>query len=368
MTDSAKPTQQEPGTVLIVDDDQIMRHILRHLLESNGHLVEEAADGLNIMELVSHTRPDLILLDAMIPGMDGFEICRLLQTLPTNERVPVLIITALEEEEYVDRAFEAGAVDYVNKPINFAVLKQRVRRLIDMRRLEQMRDELTQMIVHDMKNPIATIRGFSEILLADLSDNADASDLLNRIYFNSNYLLDMAMMLLDMSRIEEGKLMLRPQPRHVHEVLSEAQDAFRWMAQSYSVTVKILACESDIEYTLDWTLIGRVLGNLISNAIKHSPEGSTIELSCMFDPSNGLKISVRDYGEGIAPEDQKIIFEKFKQATKRARGSRHDTGLGLTFSKLATEAHGGTIELQSDIGQGATFTMCFPPQTVPALP
>jgi DNA-binding response OmpR family regulator len=149
MTDFAQPAQQEPGTILIVDDDQIMRHLLRHLLESDGHVVHEAEDGNNIMEVLATTRPDLILLDAMIPGIDGFEICRMIQTLPANERVPVLIITALEEEEYVDRAFEAGAVDYVNKPINFAVLRQRVRRLIAMRRLEQMRDELTQMIVHD---------------------------------------------------------------------------------------------------------------------------------------------------------------------------------------------------------------------------
>jgi signal transduction histidine kinase len=139
------------------------------------------------------------------------------------------------------------------------------------------------------------------------------------------------------------------------------------MAQSYNVAVTITACEPDIQYTLDWTLIGRVLGNLISNAIKHSPEGSVIELSCNFDLTQGLGISVRDYGEGIAPEDQKLIFEKFKQATKRKRGSRNDTGLGLTFSKLATEAHGGKIELQSAVGKGATFTVFFPPQTIPVM-
>ena len=133
----------------------------------------------------------------------------------------------------------------------------------------------------------------------------------------------------------------------------------------HGVNLEVGHCDEQIVFTLDWTLIKRVLANLVSNAIKHSAPQSTVTLFCNYventpECAGYLELSVSDKGEGIAEQDQKRIFEKFAQASQRTRGSRMDTGLGLTFCKLATEANGGKIELKSALGTGSTFTLVFP--------
>jgi two-component system sensor histidine kinase/response regulator len=359
---SISPAVQLPATILVADDDANLRFMLRHLLEGEGYTVAEAEDGLQTWEMIGQIRPDLILLDAVMPEKSGFEVCNEIQALPAGERIPVLMLTGLDDEESVDRAFEVGAVDFVTKPMHWPVLRQRVRRLLTTRQIEQMRDNLIQMIVHDMKNPISTIRGFAEMLLAEDNNNELLNDSLTRIYHSSDRLLEMTMMILDIGRLEEGKLVLRRSTRAVYEILQEVKESYTWMATNYQVQIEVEGCDPGLTSALDWNLITRVLGNLLGNAIKHSPPDSTVQLCCVLaeSPEPALHISVIDQGEGISEQDQSRIFEKFSQVSERRRGSRNDTGLGLTFCKLATEAHGGRIEVVSAIDQGATFTLIFP--------
>ncbi len=360
MTNSATPPIN--ASVLIVDDDANTRFLLRHFLEREGYTIEEAEDGIQAIEMYEHLRPSIVLLDAVMPGKDGFEVCAWLQSAPPSERTPVLMITGLEDQESVDRAFEAGAVDYVTKPIHWAVLRQRLRRVILTRQLEKLRDDLTQMIVHDMKNPISTIRGYAQVLLEDPFEEDWRADAIARIYHSSTKLLDMTMMILDIGRLEENKLVLQRSERTVLEVFAEVKDSFNWVAQDRQIRLEIAECDPNLSGSLDWGLIQRVLANLISNAFKHSPAGSSVTLSarCSDDGYPRLYLSVTDQGEGIAMQDRARIFEKFTQATHRVGGSRTDTGLGLTFSKLATEAHGGVIELESELGVGSRFTLILP--------
>jgi signal transduction histidine kinase len=225
-----------------------------------------------------------------------------------------------------------------------------------------MRDDLTQMIVHDMKNPISLIRGYSDMLLQDPSSGQWRDDAISRIFQSSNKLLDMTMMILDIGRLEEGKLTLQRAPGSATQALREVKEGFSLAERDRHVNIEIESDSQDIIADLDWGLIQRVLSNLVSNAVKHSPEKSTILLSCgsVNRPDRYLVLSVTDHGEGIAAQDRERIFDKFTQAAARAHGSRTDTGLGLTFCKLATEAHGGTIELQSEVGVGSKFTLLLP--------
>src|SRR5579862_4421823 len=160
--------------ILIADDDPNLRMMLRAAMEQEGYAVFEADDGQQALDCYATVAPDLVLLDALMPNMDGFEVCKALKMQAS--RIPVLMITALEESEAVDYAFEVGAVDYITKPIHWAVLKQRVRRLLMTRELEQMRDNLTQMIVHDMKNPIGTIQGYAEYILQTMQLTEELHD------------------------------------------------------------------------------------------------------------------------------------------------------------------------------------------------
>src|SRR5258708_36027105 len=340
--------QNVRGAILVGDDDPTTRTLLRHLLETDGFVVEDAEDGLGVLEKYTTFQPDLVLLDAVMPEPDGFEVCQRLQQMPGGDRVPILIITALEDEASIERAFEIGAVDYVTKPVYWPVLRQRVKRLVESHHLEKMRDDLIQMIVHDMKNPISTIRGYAEVLLADPPQDAEMPDALTRIYHSSNNLLNMTMMILDIGRLEEGKMILEPVEGNLCSLLAEVKDSFEWMAQNYRVHIELAECDQSLRLTMDWPLIQRILANLVSNAIKHSQPEGRVWIASTYDPglSSTLRLSVQDEGEGISEQDQKRIFDKFTQAAGRKKGSRIDTGLGLTFCKLAIQGQGATIYLQ----------------------
>jgi PleD family two-component response regulator len=151
-------------TVLIADDDPTMRLLIRRNLQKQGYEVIVAEDGEQSLQLYIENLPDLVLLDAMMPKYTGFEVCSELQKFPGARRAPVMMITWLNDEASVDKAFESGAIDYVTKPIHWAVLRQRVQRILTNRHLEKLRDDLIHMIVHDLKNPLSAISGYMEIL------------------------------------------------------------------------------------------------------------------------------------------------------------------------------------------------------------
>jgi diguanylate cyclase (GGDEF)-like protein len=164
-------TQPESALILVADDDAFIRHMLTRYLEREGYRVVEAANGEDALDLYFCYLPDLVLLDALMPVVDGFEVCHRLQQLTQDQMAPVLMITGLEDEKSVDQAFEIGVADYVTKPINWAVLRQRVRRLIQQHRLElQLREanyQLQQLTLIDSLTQIANRRRFDEYLLQE---------------------------------------------------------------------------------------------------------------------------------------------------------------------------------------------------------
>jgi two-component system, sensor histidine kinase and response regulator len=357
---SARPVT---GSILITDDDPSMRMMLRRVLHRDGFTVWEAEDGIQALKFcATHHAPDIMLVDAMMPNLDGFGLCEELQRL--GIKTSILIITGLDDEESVDRAFKVGAIDYVTKPIHWPVLRQRVKRIMQAKELEQMKDDLTTMIVHDMKNPLSTIRGYAELMLQDRNPDAWNLESVSRIYHNSVKLLNMTMMILDIGRLEEGKMPLQPSQRPVMDALVETQQAFEWMATDHDVHLAVHADDPAVAAILDWNLITRVIGNLVSNAIKHSKVGSTVIITAGTN-EECLLLSVIDQGEGISEEDQKMIWNRFTQAKLRRSGTLLDTGLGLTFCKLAVETHGGRIDLKSELGYGSQFTLVLPGVLVP---
>ncbi len=361
----------EKHLILVADDDRGTRNITRRVMEREGYEVIEAEDGEDCLEKYNKFRPDLVLLDGMMPILDGFEACAQLRQLPQGEQLPILMVTALEDNTSVDKAFAAGATDYITKPIHWAVLRQRVRRLLAARHLEKIRSDLTHMIVHDMKTPLMAISSYVDIILEEEIDDSipiNQLDILQRIQRNGRSLLDMTNMILDLQRMEEGKLALNLSENSACEVLQQVAENLNWMAQSYGVNIQLECPQPELVYTLDWGLMSRVLVNLVTNAIKHSVHGGNVTLKTQGIANSlkpGLLIAVKDEGEGIAMEDQKRIFERYTQATVRQGGSRTDSGLGLTFCKMAVEAQGGRIELQSTPNLGSTFSLIFPSSSLP---
>jgi len=362
---STSSNQRPNVVILIADDDPTTRMMLGQFLLDEGYQAIEAADGVQALEMVDQEHPALILLDALMPGLDGFEVCLELQRKPERTRPPVLMITGLDDRESVDRAFSVGANDYVTKPIHWAVLRQRIRRLLHTRQLERFREDLTNMLVHDMKNPLSVIKGYADITIQDLEAQPDQAWIVERLKFMqyaSEDLLRLVMMLLDVARLEEGQLTLNRTCRPVIDALRAVQQSTTWAAHARDIALAIDCPDEALTALLDWPLIHRVLTNLVTNAVKHSAEGTTVILAGYGtnESSPHIYLSVQDEGEGIPPEDQERIFERFIQGSHREYGTALDTGLGLTFCKLATEAHGGTIRVESRLGQGAKFTLQLP--------
>jgi two-component system sensor histidine kinase/response regulator len=380
---SSEHLKKKPVTsrLLVVDDEVRNRLLLSALLSSEGYEVMEAANGAQALGMVAELMPDAILLDVMMPGMSGFEVCAKLKADATTAHIPVLLVTVLEDRDSRLRGIAAGAMDFLSKPVDREELRLRVRnavytkRLHDqlqheierLRELEQLRDNLIHMIVHDMKTPLAAVQGSLELikLLIDREKmDPRVTDCLDTSYVATRELVQMATSLLDVKRLEEGKMPLNRTEIDLAKVARFAAAGVRVLAASRQVRLDIQA-ETQVMVYADPELTGRVIGNLLSNAIKFSPENETVCLRLTGDEAGG-RVEVKDSGCGIAPEHHERIFERFAQAAERPDGMGISTGLGLTFCKLAVSAHNGRIGVDSAAGKGSVFWFWLPAEETAA--
>jgi two-component system sensor histidine kinase/response regulator len=369
-----------PGVVLIVDDNESNREVLARRLQKQGNETECAADGLEALQKLETRRFDVILLDIMMPVLDGYETLRRLKADERWKHLPVVMISAVGETESIVRCIEMGADDYLPKPFSPALLKARVGACLEKKRahkveqnlfaqlqdnfarlqeLEQSRDDLVDMIVHDLRSPLtANLAGLEMIeMLGGL--NESQHQCVNIALRSGHNLLGLINDLLDISKLEAGALQLE---QAALEVRALAQGV---LAQIAPLTIdKRLEIASRLPDNLplvwaDEEKLRRILMNLLANAIKFTPAWGRIEVGAQAQ-ENRVLLYVRDSGEGIPPEAIEKIFDKFGQAQARKAGHRMSTGLGLTFCKLAVEAHGGNIWVETEIGRGSTFYFTLP--------
>jgi signal transduction histidine kinase len=373
-----------PATVLVVDDIEQNVMLLEAYLKLQGYIVEKAFNGEEALRKVELNLPDLILLDIMMPGIDGYEVCTRLKNDPKTQFIPIVMVTALQDIEDKIKGIEVGADDFISKPFNKEELFTRVKSLLRIKRLRdalqdsyqtvakqneelialnQMKDGLTHMIVHDLKNPLSAIMGYLRIItgkmLGEVPDKQ--MDSLLAAYRNSEYLLTMIANLLDINRMEEGKLNLKYELFDIREIIQQNLESLEVLAEPDKKKLAMDVPDNLPEIEADKGLLYRVLTNLISNAIKHVYAKGHIKVTAAVDKEKSLlQVNVVDNGEGIPKEYQDKIFQKFSQVESRKLGKKFDTGLGLTFCKLAIEAHGGNIWVESEPEKGSTFSFTVP--------
>lgn len=361
-----------PGRILVADDDPCNRGLLRDLLEAGGHAVIEATDGADALEKAVSEACDVILLDVVMPRMDGLEACRRLKANPETAHIPVLIVTALTEKEQHYQGIDAGANDYLNKPISRRDVLLRVRNalyakrlhdkvrqdLAKLRELEILQDNLTHMIVHDMRTPLMNISLVYDMVLTERERLSPAQeDFIAMGQNGCRELIEMMTSMLDVSRLEEGAMPLNRTSCDLRDIVRKAAESVTGLIQGKALNVRISG--DSINGNVDRDIMHRVVVNLLGNAIKFSPVGGTIDLQ-LSSTEKAMRVTVGDQGRGIPPEYRGKIFEKFGQVDRRTAGQKYSTGLGLTFCKLAVEAHGGRIGVESDVGQGSTFWFTLP--------
>jgi two-component system sensor histidine kinase/response regulator len=361
------------GTILVVDDEEINRDILRALIESHGYTVIEAVNGEEALRRIAEASPDVILLDIMMPIMDGFETCRKLKSDPVTAPIPVLLVTSLTDRSDRLKGIEAGANDFLNKPIDAEDVLLRVRnalfakRLYDeiqenyrkLKELEGLKDNLILMIVHDLRQPITALSLSMQLLMMQ-DDNAllgDKKEIIEQAFSATNTLIEMVSSLLDVNKLEDGKMKLNMSSCDLKDLTEETVGKLGPLKADRNISVQ--STIDNVGVICDVELIRRVISNLTGNALKFTPRNGEIRIIIQSEDSR-IKIAVSDNGIGIPKEFHKRIFEKFGQVQTRKEGKKYSTGLGLTFCKLAVEAHGGEIGVQSEPGKGSTFWFILP--------
>ncbi|MCK4339035.1 MAG: response regulator [Candidatus Cloacimonetes bacterium] len=361
------------GNVLVVDDEEKNRELLRVLLEAEGFTVLEAEDGEKALKVVEDTPTDVIILDIMMPKMDGFEVCRRLKDDQKTAPIPILLVTALKERDDRIMGIEAGANDFLSKPIDKQDLTLRVRNaaytksLFDqlqenyekLKELEKLRDNLTNMIVHDMRSPLMGANGYLKLLQMRAKDNLTEKQNQYVIKASNSVstLMEIVNSLLDVSKLEEGKMKLDLQQCDLRNLAKDALEMLGSLKDKLNIYFE--PSEEPILINCDPDLITRVIANLLGNAIKFTPESGKVEISIKKE-DNQARFAVTDTGYGIPPEYQTKIFEKFGQVEISEKKQKYSTGLGLTFCKLTVEAHGGEIGVDSILEQGSTFWFVLP--------
>lgn len=359
------------GLVLVIDDDVRNRTLLRDLLETHGFTVEEGVNGLDGLQAASRCNPDVILLDVMMPQLDGFEVCRQLKAAPATMPVPVLMVTSLSDRAERLRGIRAGATDFVTKPVDTADLLLRVRNAVSSKRLydqmqrqyvrlqelEGLRDDLVHMVVHDLRSPLSAISAYLQMLAMDLRDAApEVQVMVAEALALGERMAGMIATMLDVSRLESGKL---PLEYAAVSLVQVAQDTVDRLAPHLARRVEVVPAGEVPPARCDAALIGRVVDNLVGNALKFSDAAHPVRVTIGLE-GDDFVVGVRDEGPGIPDHELGAIFDKYTQFRRLQQSSQHAAGLGLTFCRLAIEAHGGRIGVETTVGSGSTFWFRLP--------
>lgn len=359
---------QEPASVLVADDEPSNRTLLRQVLARGDYRVREAEDGFAALRCAREERPDAVLLDVMMPGMDGFQVCRTLKADPELAAVPVVLVTSLDGREDRLQGVEAGADDFLVKPIDPREVLFRVRNAVRTHRLfrevedsyrrlhelESLRDNLTHMLVHDFRSPLQSVLGYLRLLRMDAVERLtrDETGFLDRAMSCAELLTEMVGATLDVSRMEGEGMPLNRQPMVLSDVARRAAADVAGIAQETPIRIEE---HGELRVEADPDVVRRVLMNLLANALKFSPPGEAVVVYV-----DGNRVEVHDRGPGIPADERERIFDKFVQLKAWEDGGRHSSGLGLTFCQLAVQAHGGRIGVDCPPQGGSTFWFTLP--------
>ena len=365
-----------PGQLLVVDDDAANRDVLSRRLKRQGHAVTTASSGREALELMAATLFDVVLLDIMMPDLDGYEVLGHIKSDPRLQHIPVIMISALSDVQSVVRCLDAGADDYLSKPFNPVLLRARMGASLEKKRghdresalyaqlqenykrlqeVEKLRDDMRNMIVHDLRTPLTAVIVGVEMLEKHGALNDSQREMMSIATGGGKTLLAMINDLLDVEKMESGATQLDYEELSAAALVAGAVVQVAALAEMERTSLVTDVASALPLFPGDANKLSRTLVNLVANAIKFTRAG-TVAIA-VSQQAGGIQFAIRDTGSGIAAEAFDRIFEKFGQLdTKHKVG----TGLGLAFCKLAVEAHGGRITVESTVGEGSTFSFTIP--------
>lgn len=371
-------TTPQLGYILLVDDIIDNLDMLTDMLENQGHKVQIALSGQEALDKIKAQKPDIVLLDIQMPGMDGYEVCRQVKANPETEDIPVIFLSALSDTKDIIKGFDAGGVDYVSKPFKFREVMARVESQLKVSRqrneIESLRERDKQQFeslakiknnflygtAHDLKNPLTGLLLYTQMLRATPPDNKqELEEVANGIELSARKMQSLITDILDLAQMQVGDQMnfvtLPLQP-----ILENVIKNFTILAKEKDITLALnTPNDNKISYAIDSSYFERMLDNLISNAIKYTPNGGTVTIS-LADCEEKYELRIVDTGLGIPEDDIPKLFEAFYRVKKQSHRQESGTGLGLSMVAAIVDDHKGSIHVESEEGVGSTFIITLP--------
>lgn len=366
------------GTLLIVDDTPANVSVLFDFLTETGFKVLVAQDGKRAIQKATYAKPDLILLDVMMPGMDGFEVCQILKSQEATENIPVIFMTALADTVDKVRGFNLGAADYITKPIQHEEVLARVATHLKFRKLQiQLQEHAIELekrnmelnafartVAHDLKNPLNVIIGYSDMLLVDCKpgrvpelETIEQLRLVAQAGYRMLNIIDALLLLAGVSTRAKVEVHPLDMPLIIKQVL---QDRLAYvLKESQGDVILPDSWQTAVGYA-PW--VEEIWANYLSNGLKYGGKPPRLELGSDVQEEEGMvRFWIRDNGPGLTPEAQAQLFTPF---TRLHRDHAEGHGLGLSIVQQIVEKLGGHAGVESTIHQGSTFYFTLPTQKV----
>jgi signal transduction histidine kinase len=371
----------DAAVVLVADDDAVHRLLMRESLQVAGFVVHEAGDGLEALDLLDRLHPELMFLDAMMPRVDGFAACVETRKRPHGAHVPVLMVTGLDDVSSIDRAYQAGATDFITKPINWPLFNHRARFLLRFGRTQRAlheameraeaasraKTEFLATMSHELRTPLNAIIGFSEVLKRELLGPLGQEryrEYAKDINESGAHLLSLISDILEYSKSESGKLRLVESEVDLNQMIANVVRQQGPRAEVAGIALLRDGVEQPIRIRGDERKLRQVLMNLASNAIKFTPMGGEVRLGLGRDDDGGVAITVVDTGIGIAADDMPKVFTAFGQIDNAWSRRYEGSGLGIPLAKAMIELHDGSLTIASNVGSGTVVTVKLPRERV----
>lgn len=352
--------------ILAVDDNPHNLQVLGNILEENGYEPAVLLSGLEVIDFLKSEKPDLILLDVMMPEVNGYEVCRKLKSIAEFEDIPVIFLTAKIETDDIIKGFEAGAIDYITKPFKKAELLARINTQIQLRKSQSdlqhsnnIKDKVFSIIAHDLRGLFNTLLGFSNMVVDDFEElsQEDIKDANKKIFESTKTAFNILDNMLEWVKLQRNKSEYNPTFFQLKDVVDDTLKMYSIQLEEKNISLRNNI--NNIKVCADLNMFNTIIRNILSNAIKYSYKNGEILFTTEIDKDSFI-IIISDNGIGMNQEIVDKLFNVDEFHSTRGTENEKGTGLGLKLCKDFIDRHNGKIWVESKLNKGSKFFIKLP--------